>query len=95
MPVDRQSGTHISNIVGYVRALASPPADPVIGDEFWDTTLKGWYTWSGNNWIGAAFTTSSTSTTTSTSSSTSTTSTSSSTSTSTTTSTSSSTTTTI
>lgn len=82
--------THITNITGRIRAQDTVPVDPITGDEFWDTGQKGWFFYTGNNWVGRNFssTSSSTSTTTSTSTSTSTTSTSSSTSSSTSTSTS-------
>lgn len=86
--------THITNITGRIKLAATAPTDPVAGDEFFDTDQKGWFIYSGNNWLGRYFSSTSTSTTTSTSTSTSTstTSTSTSTSTSTTTSTSTSTT---
>lgn len=88
------ASTHITNITGRIRTQTGAPADPVVGDEYFDLGLMSWMRWTGNNWLGFQFTTSSTSTstTTSTSTSTSTTSTSTSSSTSTTTSTSTSTT---
>jgi hypothetical protein len=87
-------GTHISNIQGSVKLATTAPSSPVIGDEYYDTSTNVWYRWSGDNWMGLQFTTSSTSTTTTTSTSTSTSTTTTSTSSSTTTSTSTSTTTT-
>lgn len=87
-------GTHITGIKGRMRAQDAPPSDPETGDEFWDTDQKGWYIYSGNNWLGRNFSSTSTSTSTTTSTSTSTSTTSTSSSTSTTTSTSTSTTTT-
>ena len=89
------ANTHATNITGRIRAQDAAPSDPLTGDEFWDTGQHGWYIYSGNNWLGRNWSTTSTSTTTSTSSSTSTSTTSTSTSTSTTTSTSTSTTTTV
>ncbi len=86
--------THISDIKGRIRTGATNPSNPVSGDEYWNTTTKGWFRYSGNNWLGRNFSSTSTSTSTSTSSSTSTSTTSTSTSSTTTTSTSTSTTTT-
>lgn len=91
-----QTGTHIANITGRVRTESSPPTNPQVGDEYFDTTALCWYFWSGNNWMGAGtWTTTSTSTSITTSTSTTSSSTSTSTTTSTSTSTSTSTTTTI
>lgn len=87
--------THLTDFRGSIKLSDTPPASPVIGDEYWDTSQKSWMRWSGNNWLGTgAFTTTSTSTTTTTSTSTSTSTTTTSTSSSTTTTTSTSTTTT-
>lgn len=88
-------GTHISDIQGKIKIASTPPANPEVGDEYWDSSQKAWCRYSGNNWLcTGAFTTTSTSTTTTTSTSTSTSTTTTSTSTTTTTSTSTSTTTT-
>ena len=88
-------GTHASNIMGRIKVAASAPSNPVIGDEYFDSTDHAWKRWSGNQWLtSGSFTTTSTSTTTTTSTSTSTSTTTTSTSTSTTTTTSTSTTTT-
>ena len=86
--------THITDIAGRWKTGTTNPTDPVIGDMFYRTDMNGLFRWTGDNWIGRLYTSSSTSTstTTSTSTSTSTTSTSTSTSSSTSTSTSTSTT---
>lgn len=87
--------THITNITGRIRAQDSVPSNPATGDEFWDTGQHGWFIYSGNNWLGRNWSTTSTSTSTTTSTSTSTSTTSTSSSTTTSTSTSTSTTTTV
>lgn len=84
----------MTRITGAVKMATANPTSPEIGDEYYNTSTNTWLIWSGNNWLGTVFTSSSTSTTTTTSTSTSTTTTTTSTSTTTTTSTSTSTTTT-
>lgn len=88
--------THVSDLAGrYYVSAGTPPLNPVIGDEYFDTQKNLLCRWSGNNWLCAQMSTTSTSTTTTTSTSTSTTITTTSSSTSITTSTSTSTTTTL
>jgi len=65
--------THISNYTGRIRTLSSDPSDPIIGDEFWHSGHKTWYRWTGDNWLGVRFSSTSTSTSTSTTTTTSTT----------------------
>lgn len=67
-------GTHATNIQGSIKIASTPPSQPEVGDEYWDTAQKLWCRWSGDNWLcTGAFTTTSTSTTTTTSTSTTTT----------------------
>ena len=86
--------TRITDIKGRIRMNSTHPSDPVVGDEYYNTTFNIWFRWTGNNWAGVTFSSTSSSTSTTTSTSTSTTTTTTSTSTTTTTSTSTSTTTT-
>jgi hypothetical protein len=66
------SQTHITKLRGRFAVGIVNPTNPKIGDEYFDLAQNGLFRWSGNNWLGTLFSSTSTSTTTSTSTSTST-----------------------
>lgn len=50
------ANTHVTRIKGNFRVSATPPANPAIGDEYWSSSQKGWFRYTGNTWIGFNFT---------------------------------------
>lgn len=65
------SGTHFSKLTGRIKWVTTNPTDPQAGDEFFNVTTNTWVRYTGSNWIGFRFTSSSTSTSVTTSTSTS------------------------
>src|SRR4030043_165648 len=61
------ASTHITDLAGRIRTETAHPADPVSGDEYFNTSINTWMRYTGNNWLGFQFTTTSTSTSSSTS----------------------------
>lgn len=51
-----QPNTHITDFAGRIRVESSAPANPQVGDMYFDTTTNHLSYYTGNNWIGAPFT---------------------------------------
>jgi hypothetical protein len=47
--------THITNIKGRFVVDTSHPADPKVGFMYFNTSNNSLMYWTGNNWIGFAF----------------------------------------